>query len=286
MEKQVMYMDTPASRLPRVITAEQRLNVLEKLQGKLDVNLLLDVFIRELEKQIDINRLVWDFDDTCSIVRRGSASEFRQTFALRYNSLSLGAMQYVTPYALDHDEIELIHQYHHLLTGPLMMAIEYQRVKSLALNDHLTGLGNRPSYDKDIDHAIALSQRHQDGLMLMTFDLDNFKQVNDQHGHTTGDYVLARFARLLKQAVRLSDRCYRLGGDEFVAIIQPTNVKSARIITQRLISLIEQDDLLPKYDVRTSFGYSYWQPGDDASELYQRSDQNLYQNKRFKKAQR
>ncbi|WP_087022952.1 GGDEF domain-containing protein [Thaumasiovibrio subtropicus] len=270
----------------RRLESDQRLLVLQKLQGKLDLSLLMETFIREVEKQIDISRLIWDFEDTCSIIRRGQPSEYRHTFTLKYAQHSLGSLQYFTPYALDRDEVEMLHQYHRLLAGPLMMAIEYQRVKNMALQDHLTGIGNRTSYEHDIEHAIAISQRHEDGLILMAFDLDNFKQVNDMHGHSMGDDMLVRFAQLLKQAIRTSDRCYRLGGDEFLAIIQPTCVKSARVITQRLVKLIAEDQLLPDYNVGTSFGYSYWKKGDDARSLYERADANLYENKRFKKARR
>ncbi len=291
MMDQLMWTQTISNRNtqpipPRRLEADQRLLVLQKLQGKFDISLLMETFTREVEKQIDIGRLIWDFENTSSIIRRGEASEFRHTFTLKYAQNTLGSLQYFTPYSLDREEVELLHQYHRLLAAPLMMAIEYQRVKNMALLDHLTGIGNRTSYEHDIEHAIAISQRHQDGLILMAFDLDNFKQVNDVHGHSVGDEVLVRFAQLLKKAIRTSDRCYRLGGDEFLAVIQPTSIKSARVITHRLIRLIAEDNLLPEYNVSTSFGYSYWKKGDDILSLYKRADANLYENKRFKKARR
>lgn len=262
--------------------ADQRLLILQKLQGKLDLGLLFEVFTREVEKQIDISRLVWELDATSTLIRRGKSTQYRQAFLLRFGENELGKLQYCTPYPLDKDEINLLHTYHRLFAGPLMNAIEYRRVKNMALRDYLTGLGNRSSFEQDIQQAIAMSERKNVGLVLLMFDLDNFKQVNDRFGHLDGDKVIRRFAAILRQAVRASDRCYRIGGDEFTVLLQPATDESAQHVARRVFQLMNSDQTLRTLKIGSSCGFSGYQKGDTSTTLIDRADRLLYQHKRNK----
>ncbi|MGF1684296.1 GGDEF domain-containing protein [Photobacterium minamisatsumaniensis] len=262
--------------------ADQRLLILQKLQGKLDLTVLFEIFAREVEKQIDISRLIWEFDDTTTPVRRGSATEYRQTFILRFSANELGKLQYCTPYPLDKDEVNLLHTYHRLFAGPLMSAIEYRRVKNMALRDYLSGLGNRSCFEQDITHAIAISERRNVGLVMVMFDLDNFKQVNDRFGHPDGDKVIRHFGRLIKNSVRASDRCYRIGGDEFAVLLQPATDKSAAHVIQRVDRFMAEDAILRTLKIGYSCGFSAYQKGDSSTLLVDRADRHLYSHKRNK----
>jgi diguanylate cyclase (GGDEF)-like protein len=271
-------------RKPRAkpLGADQRLLILQKLQGKLELGILFEIFTREIEKQIDVSRLIWDLDDTSTLIRRGKSTEFNQTFVLRFGDNELGKLKYTTPYKLDNDEINLLHTYHRLFAGPLSNAIEYRRVKDMAMRDHLSGLGNRSSFEQDIQHAIAMSERRDVGLVVVIFDLDNFKQVNDRYGHLDGDKVIRRFAIALKHAVRTSDRCYRLGGDEFIMLLQPATDKSAQKVAERVHHLINDDQALRTLKVSSSHGYAQYQKGDTTLSLIDRADRQLYKQKRNK----
>ena len=260
--------------------ADQRLLLLQKLQGKLDINLLFDIFTKEVEKQIDISRLIWNSDNTTTLVRQGANSQFRQTFILRFNQQDLGKLQYHTPYALDKDEVNLLHTYHRLFAGPLACALEYRRVKNMALRDYLSGLGNRNSFEQDISHAIAMSERRNIGLVLAMFDLDNFKQVNDRFGHPDGDKVIRHFSLLLKKSVRATDRCYRIGGDEFAVLLQPATDASALHVIRRLDALMADDATLRTLKIGCSSGFSLYQKGDTSITLVDRADRHLYKQKR------
>ncbi|MDO6544843.1 GGDEF domain-containing protein [Photobacterium sanguinicancri] len=276
------YADAPQKPRRKPLGADVRLLILQKLQGKLDLALLFEIFTREMEKQIDIHRLIWELEGTATLIRRGKATEYRQTFVLRFGENELGKLQYCTPYKLDQDEINLLHTYHRLFAGPLANAIEYRRVKNLALQDYLSTLGNRTSFEQDIRHAIALSERRNVGLVLIIFDLDNFKQVNDRFGHLDGDKVIRRFATILKDAVRATDRCYRLGGDEFTALLQPATGESASKVATRIQLLMKQDQTLRALNISVSLGYAHYQKGDTSISLIDRADRQLYQHKRQK----
>ncbi|UXI01858.1 GGDEF domain-containing protein [Photobacterium sp. TY1-4] len=260
--------------------ADQRLLILQKFQGKLELGLIFEIFAREVEKQIDVSRMVWAYEETTSLIRRGQATPHRQTFVLRFGDNELGKLQYATPYPLDKDEISLLHTYHRLFAGPLANAIEYRRVKNMALRDYLSGLGNRSSFEQDIQHAIAMSERRNVGLVLMMFDLDNFKQVNDKYGHLDGDKVIRRFSSLLKQAVRSSDRCYRIGGDEFAVLLQPATDQSAMHVSERVDQLMQEDPTLRNLRIGVSIGFAGYQKGDTSTTLVDRTDRQLYRHKR------
>lgn len=275
--EQIKKTAIQSRRVP--LGADQRLMVLQKLQGRLEIDPLFEVFTRELEKQIDITRLIWEHDEISHIVRRGGTSDYRQTFSLKFANNSLGMLQYSTPYKLDDDEIALIHTYHRLLAGPLSNAIEYNRVRNLALLDSLTGLNNRTSFEQDLRQSIAMTERNDHGLILMIFDMDNFKQVNDTYGHLDGDKVLRRFSLLLKEAIRASDRCYRLGGDEFAVILTPATRESAQLVNERLKSLIAKDPLLTAHNISSSVGCSAYRQGDSNVSMFERADRGMYRNK-------
>ncbi|OEE68275.1 diguanylate cyclase [Enterovibrio norvegicus FF-33] len=280
MSTQLEQLKKAAIQSRRVpLGADQRLMVLQKLQGRLEIDKLFEVFTRELEKQIDINRLIWEHDDISHIVRRGGSSDFRQTFSIKFAQSPLGMLQYSTPYQLDNDEISLIHTYHRLLAGPLSNAIEYSRVRNLAMLDSLTGLNNRTSFEQDLRQSVALTERKNHGLILMIFDMDNFKQVNDTYGHLDGDKVLRRFSLLLKEAIRASDRCYRLGGDEFAVLLTPATRESAQLVNDRLKTLLSHDTLLTAHSISSSVGCSAYRQGDNVTSMFERADRSMYRNK-------
>lgn len=106
-----------------------------------------------------------------------------------------------------------------------------------ALHDPLTGLANRTLLHDRLQHALARRERGATAALFV--DLDNFKQVNDAHGHATGDTVLVEIARRLNTAVRPGDTIARLGGDEFVAVCEGIDVEAALVVGRRLQDAIE-----------------------------------------------
>jgi len=91
-------------------------------------------------------------------------------------------------------------------------------VQSEALTDPLTGLANRRALERDFPSYQALAHREGLHLALSLWDLDRLKAVNDREGHAAGDAYLRRFAKTLREEVRVGDAIYRLGGDEFVGL--------------------------------------------------------------------
>jgi diguanylate cyclase (GGDEF)-like protein len=110
----------------------------------------------------------------------------------------------------------------------------YQKVERLAQTDPLTGLFNRRYFFECSEQEVALSLRDKKSLSLLMLDLDNFKRVNDTHGHSTGDYVLAEVASVLKSNLRRNDMAGRYGGEEFIILLPEIDSAAAREVAERL----------------------------------------------------
>jgi diguanylate cyclase (GGDEF)-like protein len=111
--------------------------------------------------------------------------------------------------------------------------------RELAFKDGLTGVYNRRFFQEALDKEIMRSQRYNRQFSLVIFDVDNFKSVNDAHGHTVGDLVLINVSRSVQEILRATDIFARYGGDEFVIIMPETDVSNAIAVAESLRSRIE-----------------------------------------------
>ncbi|MCF8161332.1 MAG: diguanylate cyclase [Polaromonas sp.] len=113
--------------------------------------------------------------------------------------------------------------------GLILMAKERveERNRSLAMRDELTGLINRRSLLEALAQQLAMARRHGQPLALLMVDIDYFKQVNDLHGHLSGDKVLKAVAQAIARRTRAQDLPGRLGGEEFLVILPNTTAQGA-----------------------------------------------------------
>ena len=156
--------------------------------------------------------------------------------------------------------------------------------RSHALRDPLTGLPNRTLLDDRIGQAIARSRRINEPFAVIVVDLDNFKDVNDVHGHAAGDAVLRALARRFSGAVRESDTVARIGGDEFV-VLSPTtgdDDEAAALLGRLRHALRKPFDVEGSaIELDGSIGWAI-SPDDGSSsdELLARADSRMYATKR------
>ncbi len=153
-----------------------------------------------------------------------------------------------------------------------------------ALMDPLTHLWNRRGAAVLLKAAFARADQRGTPLALALLDLDNFKRINDNHGHQTGDEVLRRVASRLLSAVRGDDAICRLGGDEFLVLMADTDANIANRVAERIRHVIT-DTPVPTRDgtmaVSVSVGYTVRPPRDATAVEYllERADQALRQSK-------
>ncbi len=108
------------------------------------------------------------------------------------------------------------------------------RLRHLASHDELTGLPNRRFFMDQGRAEIARSYRYRHPLSVLLLDLDHFKQINDQHGHATGDAVLGAFAQRCRTLLRESDMVARIGGEEFAMLLPQTDADNGAVVAERL----------------------------------------------------
>lgn len=103
-----------------------------------------------------------------------------------------------------------------------------------SMTDGLTGLYNRRSMDQLLEREVALVERHGHALSVVMIDMDNFKSINDTHGHAAGDHLLRAFADCVRITLRKTDLAFRYGGDEFVIALPQTSLPMAQQVVQKL----------------------------------------------------
>lgn len=159
-------------------------------------------------------------------------------------------------------------------------AAEFQK---LATTDPLTALANRRSAEQRLLAEAARSRRYGHPLTIVAFDLNSFKEINDQYGHAAGDLVLQAFAEKLSGAIRLSDVAVRMGGDEFLLILPECPVDQVSALLSRLRDL-EVNFQGVRIPVEFSSGCVGYERTETPEQFLQRVDQSLYADKRASKA--
>ena len=164
----------------------------------------------------------------------------------------------------------------------LLVVINRQQVRlsNLALPDPLTGLANHRAFHERLSAELMRARREAGSVALISLDLDNFKQVNDRHGHPYGDEVLRSVGQQLRSVVRGGDLAARTGGEEFGLILPATDASSGLEIAERARNAVAQ---VAVRDLRLSCSAgvaSFPNDAGDASGLCQRADGALYWAKR------
>jgi diguanylate cyclase (GGDEF)-like protein len=159
----------------------------------------------------------------------------------------------------------------------------HTEIAALAYHDELTGLANRHLLHELMRVGLARTVRHGVPLAVAFVDLDDFKRVNDTHGHDCGDAVLCEVARRMLTVARSADVVARVGGDEFVVVFEP-NEAEADALVRRLDEVLAQPIRISNTQVlpsRASVGYADTRTvGSDANALLAAADAAMYEVKR------
>ncbi|MCG9739675.1 diguanylate cyclase [Shewanella insulae] len=158
------------------------------------------------------------------------------------------------------------------------LAARNAKIQTLAETDKLTGLYNREKLDITLEEYVLLSHHRQTPFCLLILDVDYFKQINDAHGHLSGDRVLVQLADSLKSLCREGDFLARWGGEEFVILLPETQLSLCIKVAEQL----RQDIAGQKFDGQSltiSLGAAQLREDDTTKTLVNRADNALYQAK-------
>ncbi|TDY00034.1 sensor domain-containing diguanylate cyclase [Thiohalophilus thiocyanatoxydans] len=158
-----------------------------------------------------------------------------------------------------------------------------RRLEEMATTDKLTGAANRHVFEIIFNHDISSARRNNTPVTLISLDIDNFKAMNDTHGHDCGDTILYNFTELVRGHIRASDTLCRWGGDEFVILLNDCNAENA---IRRAETIREAISRYPfrcgkvNLDMSISVGLAEYAPGETLPDLIKRADTALYTSKK------
>ena len=159
-------------------------------------------------------------------------------------------------------------------------------LQTLAVTDGLTGLHNFRYFHVELQKEMARARRHMHSVSLVMLDIDNFKQINDNYGHLSGDIVLKSLAGLIRESIRVVDTTARYGGEEFSLILPETDMKGATFVAEKLRKSIEANSVVInsiKIRVTVSMGICVYEPMKkelSEDEIIKAADRALYNSKR------
>jgi len=160
------------------------------------------------------------------------------------------------------------------------VSISNRALKTMALEDQLTGLPNRRAGLEALDKAWSKSKRDGESLLVMIMDIDHFKAVNDTYGHEAGDDVLKHTADAMKKAVRDYDEICRFGGEEFLVVCPGAGMEVAALVGNRIRQAVEENHVVTsEFDggVTISIGAAILEEGiDSPKDLVKLADEALY----------
>ena len=171
----------------------------------------------------------------------------------------------------------------HLKTSLASYQVQLEEAQELAARDPLTGLYNRRAVEARISTRLA----SKSPFCVVVIDLDNFKQINDRHGHLVGDELLRQIANELRSASRAEDIIGRWGGDEFILLLDGS-FTNTKIKVERMKPWVfgnyELDIAGSQLSVvvHASIGLAEWAPGETMLQVLSRADAEMYRNKASK----
>ncbi len=178
------------------------------------------------------------------------------------------------------NELMLLHTVADQLAVAVNQAHLFAQMQEQALTDSLTGCYNRRSFELQLERDLHMATRLRQPLSLIMLDFDNFKNINDQAGHETGDVALRLLAQALRSELRAVDTAARFGGDEFVIILPQATTEGALIVAERLRKRIEQLEVPGFGQVTSSFGVATFPThASSRDSLVVAADRALYDSK-------
>lgn len=160
--------------------------------------------------------------------------------------------------------------------------INYKKeLEYITEHDLLTNIKNRRTYEKELEKQIHLSKRYEENHFgLIMFDIDHFKDINDNYGHQVGDKILKVLCANISNHIRENDTFARWGGEEFVILCPYTNIEQLEHIAKNLQEVIKNIDFSPVQNLTISLGLTVYKKDDTEVSIQKRVDSILYEAKR------
>lgn len=268
---------------PTVSLQDTQRELTQNLQTSLELDRVLGLFFGALHQLLQIDGLEYRHTSFSTPIAHGQQGVHRCSYRMSHAGSYLGELQLSRQSRFAESELISIEGLLATLLFPLRNALMYREALACALNDTLTGAGNRLALNQNLERDIRSSKRSGQPLSLLVIDVDHFKNINDRYGHAYGDEALKAVVSCVTATLRNVDGLYRLGGEEFVVLLNNTDAEACHLVAERIRQAIEQLQFqidgqpLP---MTASLGHATLRSQDNASALLDRADQHMYQAKR------
>ena len=275
----------PTTQINRSIEAKRHpdsVSLALTLQTTLNIKAQLQILFNEISGSVAIEGASYAHKELEMNYRVGETSRHSCSYSLDLMGDNLGTLVFNHSSRFTKEQLETIEYLLSAALYPLNNAIKYKRALNLARRDPLTGIANRISMTETLEREVNRAQRYESPLSILMIDLDHFKAVNDNYGHSTGDVVLKEAVRCIKQGLRLSDQPFRFGGEEFVVLLTNTNLEASQIVAERIRNCMESSAVINnEFTIRftTSIGIAELESQDSEQSLFDHADKALYQAK-------
>ncbi|MCT7358553.1 GGDEF domain-containing protein [Thalassolituus pacificus] len=264
------------------IRPEVLLRLSGKLQTTLELSQLLEIFFEEIQQAVLVDGISFSHNAHNLLLSYGRNSVHSASYRLQTQQDYMGDLAFHRSTRFREHELANLEGLLTTLVYPMRNALRYHEALAAAFRDPLTGAGNRVALDKTLQREIELTKRHGQQLSILMLDLDHFKLVNDDFGHSMGDKVLKEAVTCITGCIRQTDMCFRYGGEEFLVMLSNAEHAGALRIAERIrmsISSLAFSNEKGRLQVTTSIGCATLTMEDSMDSLVQRADKALYQAK-------
>ncbi|CAG9296074.1 diguanylate cyclase (GGDEF)-like protein [Celerinatantimonas diazotrophica] len=266
-------------RPPNNLSADKQLRIIEHLQKSQNLSELFDQFTQVLTTFVKLNSITFINVHNQLHVNISHTNSDCYAHEIQLSDNASGKILFYSSHPWQLSEISLLKRFCRLFQVILPQIEHIDRLQYQLNHDYLTGIKNRQNFDENLSQMIAQNSRIKTGLQLLLCDVNNFKQINDQHGHLAGDQVLQFIAKTLLQACRKTDHVSRYGGDEFAIILCPAQPRSALNVIERVNNQLPLQAIVPNMELSISSGWADWHPGMQVRDLIEAADQAMYRHK-------
>jgi diguanylate cyclase (GGDEF)-like protein len=266
-----------------VSLAQMRQQLSQLLQTSLEPQRILGLFFREIQRLVPLDALSYEHKASDLRLEFGECAPHSISFSLNHEGEHLGRLVFRRKQTFSDQEQGNLESILSALLYPMRNTLLYRAATQSALRDPLTDTGNRIAMDQTLQREIEMSRQHLQPLSLLMLDIDHFKHVNDNHGHSAGDEVLKAVAGSIKHQLRNVDMVFRFGGEEFLILLSNTGREAAAMVGERLRFAAQEQDYAAdgkSIELTVSLGCSTLLPGESADSLLRRADNALYVAKR------
>lgn len=255
-------------------------DLVQALHMSLDIEVIVERFARIVGAQVRHDGYRFRHAEYGIEIDHGRPSRHECGYRLSLQQEYLGEILFFRGRRFQPPELQKLECFLTQLLFPIRNALLYRKAVQAAQSDSLTGLYNRAALDRMLPREIATAARAGEALLLFVLDLDHFKRINDQFGHSIGDEVLQRVSDCLRAATRESDLVFRCGGEEFVVLMRVQNAAQGNSLGQRILDMIRNCDriqnLVSDFSITASIGWAVAAADESPRGLFDRADRAMY----------